>query len=323
MSYAIPTNLPWDKFVGAWEEAEEALARLDQALASSALKTAWLRRADFEEAAAALWLEGDLVPLEDLVLDDANTNARAPSHELFQARSILLLRRRLGRQEPLDALKLDGLISLQETRDQVDEAAREDTMDLLMQDPDWLAETRLEDWLYILPAFDAFPALPATAVALHAWNHIQPFQQRNETIGRLLAPPLLWRRQKIDGQALCLCVGLKALRWFDRPVVPLESWIKVFCRAVTRAAQDGLKRLQELSLAQTQLARRLEGRRKSSRLPALAELILEEPLVSAPMVARKLDMSQQAAGTLIEDLVSTGVVRELTGRSRFRAYAIA
>ncbi len=323
MSYAIPPTLPWEKFVGVWEEAEEALARLDQALKSSGLKSAWHRRADFDEAAAALWLEGSLVPLEDLVLDDANTNARAPSHELFQARSVLLTRRRLARQEPSETFTLNALAALQENREQVDDALRVESMDLLMQDPDWLADIRLEDWLYLLPALEALPALPATAIALHAWNHIQPFQHQNETLGRQLAPSLLWQRQKINGQVLCLSVGLKALRWFDRPVVPLDTWIKEFCRAVTRAAHEGLTRLQELTLAEAQLARRLEGRRKSSRLPALARLILEEPLISAPMVAKKLDMSQQAAGTMIEDFVSTGALRELTGRSRFRAYAIA
>lgn len=323
MSYAIPASLPWGKIIVAWEEAEEALARLDQALLSSDLKSAWLRRADFEEAAAALWLEGGLVPLEDLVLDDAHTNARLPNHELFQARSVLHIRRRLARQDPSEILTLDSLVSLQETRDQVEGAIREEAMSLLMQDPTWVTDVRLEDWLSLLQALDAYPALPATAIALHAWNDICPFQHRNETIGRLLAPGLLWRRQKITGHVLCLSVGLKAQRWFDRPIVPLESWIREFCRAVTRAARIGLQRLQELTLAQVLLARRMEGRRKSSRLPALARLILEEPLVSATMVSKRLNMSQQAAGSLIEDLVSTGAVRELTGRTRFRAYAIA
>src|SRR5690606_38667552 len=104
MGYALPSSLSLDRILTVWEPAEEALARLDQALTGSALKAAWLARADFEEAAAALWLEGELVPLEDLVLDDASTNARTPTHQLFQARAVLLNRRSLARQGPKKAL---------------------------------------------------------------------------------------------------------------------------------------------------------------------------------------------------------------------------
>jgi hypothetical protein len=41
------------------------------------------------------------------------------------------------------------------------------------------------------------------------------------------------------------------------------------------------------------------------------------------MVAEKLKISQQAAGTLLEEFVGAGAVRELTGRSRFRAFGLA
>lgn len=64
------------------------------------------------------------------------------------------------------------------------------------------------------------------------------------------------------------------------------------------------------------------GRKTTFHLPALAHLVLEEPLVSAPMIAKKLGTTQSTAIRLMGELVGTGAVRELTGRSRFRAYGI-
>ncbi|MBM3655280.1 MAG: hypothetical protein FJX06_21245, partial [Alphaproteobacteria bacterium] len=42
--------------------------------------------------------------------------------------------------------------------------------------------------------------------------------------------------------------------------------------------------------------------------------------VSVPLVAKELDVSQQAATTMINDLSSN--LRELTGRGRYRAWAL-
>ena len=322
MPYTLPSSLPLDRLIKVWEPAEEALARLDQALAGSALKGAWLARADFEEAAASLWIEGELVPFEDLVLDDASTNARTPTHQLSHARAVLLNRRSLARQGPRSALTLPGILALQERRERL-EGPSPEAEALLDQDPNWNTESQIAVWLSFLPALQAYPALLAAAIALHAWEGMEPFQRHNATVGRLLAPVLLWHRAKIDGQVLCLSAGLKRLRWLRRPGRPLEVWIDEFCQAVALAAQQGLKAHQQLQLSEALMARRLEGRRRSSRLPDVARLVLDHPMVSAPMVAAKLKISQQAAGALLEELVGAGALRELTGRSRFRAFGLA
>ncbi|WP_282610819.1 hypothetical protein [Pelagibius sp. Alg239-R121] len=81
-----------------------------------------------------------------MTLDDANTNARLPNHELFQARSILLARRRLARQKPDEILTLENLLALQEGRDQLD-ATRQDTQEMLLCDPFRDPEEALEEWL--------------------------------------------------------------------------------------------------------------------------------------------------------------------------------
>jgi hypothetical protein len=64
--------------------------------------------------------------------------------------------------------------------------------------------------------------------------------------------------------------------------------------------------------------RRLRNRRKNSSLPALIELILARPVVSAGLVASELKISQRAALSLVAELG----IREVTGRGRYKAWGI-
>ncbi|WP_292451525.1 helix-turn-helix domain-containing protein [Mesorhizobium sp.] len=58
------------------------------------------------------------------------------------------------------------------------------------------------------------------------------------------------------------------------------------------------------ALAKSQMERRLRNRRKNSSLPALIELVLARPLVSAGLVAAELKISQRAALGLVPNSAS-------------------
>ena len=70
--------------------------------------------------------------------------------------------------------------------------------------------------------------------------------------------------------------------------------------------------------ARTLLLRKLAGRRSTSRLPELVDLVISRPLVSAGMIAEALAVTPRAALDLVADLD----LRETTGRGRFRAWSI-
>ncbi|MBB4145898.1 hypothetical protein GGQ72_004464 [Rhizobium rhizoryzae] len=93
-------------------EAAVALARLDERIARSSVGAGFLERSHFLEAHASLWVDGELVHLEDLVLHDALRDVRAPTHELTIARDILKTRRRIAAHPPAWALSAQGLASL-------------------------------------------------------------------------------------------------------------------------------------------------------------------------------------------------------------------
>ena len=68
--------------------------------------------AHFQDACASLWLAGELVSLEDLVLHDARMDIHSPTHALTRAQAVLRVRRRIAGAAPDWALSPDGLIAL-------------------------------------------------------------------------------------------------------------------------------------------------------------------------------------------------------------------
>ncbi|MGX1501162.1 hypothetical protein ACSSV1_006231 [Labrenzia sp. MBR-25] len=104
--------------------AEDALARLDERVARSVVGHGFAERADFFEAVSNMWVAGELVHLEDLVLHDAKMDVRAPSHELVIAHRIVRARRRAMRNNPGWAISRAGIIAFAGIAEQEDELPR-------------------------------------------------------------------------------------------------------------------------------------------------------------------------------------------------------
>lgn len=108
--------------------AEDALARLDERVARKGdfgelgsrqskdgllrENEGWIARSHFMEACNALWLAGELVHVEDLVLHDARMDIRTPTHELTRAHAILRTRRQIASSPAQWALSPKGIASL-------------------------------------------------------------------------------------------------------------------------------------------------------------------------------------------------------------------
>lgn len=92
-----------------------ALTHLDERIARSPVGQGCTERSHFADACASLWIDGELVHLEDLVLHDATKDIPTPTHELTIARDVLRTRRRIAGQSPDWALSADGIRSLRKT----------------------------------------------------------------------------------------------------------------------------------------------------------------------------------------------------------------
>lgn len=331
-----------DRLFGRLSAADDALSRLDERVRAYPYGAGYVARRDFAEAVAWSWTQGSVTPLEDLVLHDQGMDVRAPNQSLLATHGLVLARRKASIGGP-------GLLSI-EGFDWLSGRRRKPPIGGLVtrrpplpaDDPDAPglvarltaplnalergegvdAQGGIQEWLAFMDMLDgAVPAVLRAAALLEAWWIIDPLP-RQRYLGGVLAGLWLTAHRRVTSHVVGFEVGLRAMprRGGEFRGGDLTRRLTFWLAVMAQSAEEGLQELKRLELARQVMAQQVAGRRAHARAGDVMGLLLELPVVTAPVIAQRLGISQQSARRSLEELGS--IVTEVSGRSRFRAWRI-
>jgi hypothetical protein len=321
----------------ALARAEDRLSRLDERAKLCGFHKGWQSRADVRATLAATWLDGFVIKPEDLILHDLGMDARVPERDVVRAAGMLRARRKATR-DPGPLLSWRGVLWLLgraasppgsarpslAVGDPVLAAGRYAQLDAYLtrlargdeEDP----RAGVEDCLAALDAGGpgTSPVLLA-ALLLEAWRVVDPLPSQR-WLGALLAAVWLLSAGRFSVGLVPIEAGLRRrgrmpvrLTWASAGE-RLAWWLE----GIALACDLELEEITRLAAKRVLLERRVAGRRVHSRARALGVLVMDQVVVSTPIIAGALNITPQAARLLVSTLGD--LLQEITGRARYQVW---
>ncbi|WP_296346021.1 DUF1612 domain-containing protein [Reyranella sp.] len=301
------------QFAVQLETAVNAVVRLDeQVVRLGRVGEGYRSRSDFQEACALRAIAGELVPIDDLVLVDAGAPIRLSSIELTRARIILQARRSAGADLPSWVWSDAALFS-----ERVD-VPRDELLKALGE-VEWDEDERADQWRKLLAGLPPLPVMIRAAVAWDAWLQIDPLHG-GAWRSALMAAAVMREGGLTLHHQFALGIGARRSRYRYDGRSPLVQRMGGFLDWVTQGALAGQAELKRLSLAHQVLGQVAKSKHVDSRLPALIDLVLSRPLISAEIAQRELKLTSTGFRRLREQLGTS--VKELSGRNRYQVWGI-
>lgn len=308
--------------------ASIALTRLDERLARAPVpvRAGWVSRALIHEAVASLRLNGAYVTPHKLLLMLADSLDRIPDQDLGRAVEIHRMLTTLNRRNPQHLFNPQRLIALTRLRLRGTSRSRDERM------PEWLRQNlrnpedmrdALEQALNseAVATWRSLPPLEAAAEIIARWHSTGAADTIGAAPGRALAMAWVHRTGLTSAYYLLPSIGFLGHASEYRPDLD-GRWREAFPQAADRAADWGIKLHGRLDASYRRMHEAAPGGRTTSRFPALVDLLVARPAVSADKAAQSLGITPHAARGLLGRLHNKGLVQELTGRGSFRLYGL-
>jgi Fic family protein len=176
------------------------------------------------------------------------------------------------------------------------------------------------------------PTLIKVGLAHAQFETIHPFLDGNGRTGRLLITFLLCEQNILQRPLLYISYYFKKYRseYYDRLQAVRDSgnwegWLKFFLRGVYEVAQEAAataRKIVNLKEEHRQLVLNAMGRRSGNAI-ALLESLYFRPIFTVEHAEAITNLSYPNANTLIKDLSDIGLLQEITGQKRNRAFSYA
>ena len=328
---------PAESVYAALARAEDRLSRLDERVRSSGFVVGWRRRADIRAVLGAMSADGDVVYPEDLLLHELGADIRVPDPAVTKALRLMQGRRKAqnGGAELLSwsgGAWLTGLAprapppgarpSTQIAEVDVDGAGYSDLarfFERLSKGHTEAPSAGVEECLAVLDLPGLAPLMQAAAL-LEAWRLVDPLPS-HRWLGFLIASLLLRVCGRFSSGLAPIEVGLRRrsvprrLDW-----APVSERMVFWLTMIEAAANLELDELIRLGHMKTSIERKAGEGRCNSRAPDLARLAIEAPVMTTETISRSLCITPQASLQLVRRM--DGVLKEITGRSRYRVWRL-
>jgi Fic family protein len=184
---------------------------------------------------------------------------------------------------------------------------------------------QLEKFLH---ADTELPPLVQAAMVHYQFETIHPFLDGNGRIGRLLVTLLLCQKNVLGKPLLYLSAFFEQHRteYYELLLKVSQNgawkeWMEFFLKAVTEQSDDAVSRSRRLLDLLHQYSQMAREKRLSPTAGQLVELIFMKPVLNVKTAQEFLKVSYPSAQYALSSLENAGVVTEVTGRKRDKAYA--
>lgn len=185
----------------------------------------------------------------------------------------------------------------------------------------------LDNFERFLHERDNMPSLIHCGLAHAQFETIHPFLDGNGRVGRLLITLLLCERGILMRPLLYLSYYLKAHRsqYYDRLTAirtegDWEGWLKFFLTGVYEVSHTATDTARDILALREQHRAILQAAPSGGSLLVLHDRLFQRPIVTARMAQEYLGTSYPTALKAVQQLEALGLVREVTGHKRYRAY---
>lgn len=184
---------------------------------------------------------------------------------------------------------------------------------------------KLEKFLY---TNNNLPPLIEVAMVHYQFEVIHPFLDGNGRVGRLLIIFLLCSRNVLSKPLLYLSAFFEQhrQRYYDLLLKvsangAWHDWIEFFLQAVLKQSEDAVLRSRQLQELQRQYFHIGREKRFPPSALQLIDFIFMKPVINTKSAQDFLNLSFPGTQKSIKMLLEAGILTEITGRQRDRAYA--
>jgi len=326
--------------------ATELIMRYNGLIEASTFKNGLNSREHFFAAVASIYLQGGLIELNDLVLHAYNTDVSISHQDIADAMDILAARRLIETKKrewlfEADSFQLTQQPTHETSRDKtaIDDFEREledidailERTNKILENPETLEikPNRLkqllkpknqdeiwEKWQEVIKSTQHEPPILRSAILLDAWINLDPIPNK-PWLGFEYANTALRVDLSLD-YLPSITTGLRQTPLNTRKNHNRLKRLKAYIDAYALSSEQAIRNAHKIKVRYERLQERTENIRAGSKTKAFIDYAIATPVVTTTNAAAALNISP--AGVL--KILKTLQLREITGRSRYRVWAI-